>query len=42
MREADPETNVVPTRKVQFDFPTAYEETSIEGDKLWDALMPRE
>lgn len=32
----------VATREIQFDFPTAYEETSIEGDKLWDALMPRE
>lgn len=29
-------------RGVQFDFPTKYEDTSIDGDKLWDALMPRE
>ncbi|ROV98716.1 hypothetical protein VMCG_06807 [Cytospora schulzeri] len=29
-----------PTREIQFDFPTKYEDTSIEGDKLWDALMP--
>ncbi|KUI54282.1 hypothetical protein VP1G_01565 [Cytospora mali] len=29
-----------PIKQVQFDFPTPYENTSIEGDKLWDALMP--
>lgn len=29
-----------PMRGVQFDFPTKYEDTSIDGDKLWDALMP--
>lgn len=27
---------------VKFDFPTDYEDTSVEGDKLWDKLMPRE
>lgn len=26
---------------VKFDFPTDYEDTSVEGDKLWDELMPR-
>lgn len=25
---------------VKFDFPTDYEDTSVEGDKLWDKLMP--
>lgn len=27
-------------KEVTFDFPTPYENTSVEGDKLWDALMP--
>lgn len=27
-------------KEVKFDFPTPYEDTSIAGDKLWDALMP--
>lgn len=30
----------IPTTEVVFDFPTPYEDTSVEGDKLWDALMP--
>jgi hypothetical protein len=25
---------------VKFDFPTDYEDTSVEGDKLWNKLMP--
>lgn len=29
-------------KEVKFDFPTPYEDTSIAGDKLWDALMPSE
>ncbi|KAL1866052.1 hypothetical protein Daus18300_006953 [Diaporthe australafricana] len=31
-----------PMKGVKFDFPTDYEDTSVEGDKLWDKLMPRE
>lgn len=31
---------LVPMKDVKFDFPTPYEDTSIAGDKLWDALMP--
>lgn len=30
----------VPMKGVKFDFPTEYEDTSVEGDKLWDKLMP--
>lgn len=30
----------VPIKEVKFDFPTDYEDTSVEGDKLWDKLMP--
>ncbi|KAF3768853.1 hypothetical protein M406DRAFT_327269 [Cryphonectria parasitica EP155] len=30
----------IPMKEVKFDFPTAYEDTSIDGDKLWDDLMP--
>ncbi|KAK2600542.1 hypothetical protein N8I77_010069 [Diaporthe amygdali] len=29
-----------PMKGVKFDFPTEYEDTSVEGDKLWDKLMP--
>ncbi|KAK7708892.1 hypothetical protein SLS64_006372 [Diaporthe eres] len=29
-----------PMKEVKFDFPTDYEDTSVEGDKLWDKLMP--
>lgn len=28
-------------KEVKFDFPTAYEATDVEGDMLWNALMPR-
>ncbi|KAJ4421056.1 hypothetical protein N0V82_003960 [Gnomoniopsis sp. IMI 355080] len=31
---------IVPMKQIKFDFPTPYEDTSIAGDKLWDALMP--
>lgn len=31
---------IVPMKGVKFDFPTDYEDTSVEGDKLWDKLMP--
>jgi hypothetical protein len=27
---------------MMFEFPTKYEDTGIEGDKLWNDMMPRE
>ena len=30
----------VPTKEVEFTFPTPYQETSPTGDELWDELMP--
>lgn len=31
---------IVPTRPVTFEFPTKYEDTGSDGDRLWDDLMP--
>jgi hypothetical protein len=36
--EAD--VRVVPMKEVVFEFPTSYEDTGPEGDKLWNELMP--
>ncbi|KAF8852154.1 hypothetical protein BDZ45DRAFT_678557 [Acephala macrosclerotiorum] len=30
----------IPLEEVMFNFPTPYEDTGIEGDKLWNELMP--
>lgn len=29
-------------KEMKFDFPTEYEDTGPEGDKLWNDLMPSE
>jgi len=33
---------IVPVKEVVFEFPTQYQDTGPEGDKLWNDLMPRE
>lgn len=33
---------IVPRKKVEFRFPSGYEDTSEVGDNMWDELMPRE
>jgi hypothetical protein len=33
---------IVPMKEVVFEFPTQYQDTGPEGDKLWNDLMPRE
>jgi len=31
----------IPKKEVMFQFPSGYEDDGIEGDKIWDELMPR-
>jgi hypothetical protein len=38
---ADKNIVKVPMVEKKFKFPTAYEDTGTEGDKLWNDLMPR-
>lgn len=33
---------VVPRKEVMFRFPSGYEDTSEEGDRIWDEMMPSE